>query len=175
MMRIGKKKLRSRLDRLYDSYNKRAFVDPDPLLFLYDYPDKLDREVVGMVASCLAYGRVKMIMKTVGEVLDKMGPSPADFAMSARPDALEKVFDGFVYRFAKQAHLTALIMGIQGVINTYGSLEACFAGDRTSAGQEGGWAASTGSCPPETAVPEPWATCWQIPGKLRPASEAICF
>ena len=46
------------LDGLYFAYNRRELVRPDPLLFLYDYDDPLDREVVGLVASSLAYGRV---------------------------------------------------------------------------------------------------------------------
>ena len=62
-MRIKQKQLREKLDILYDRYNQREFVDPDPLLFLYDYPDLRDREIVGLIASCLAYGRVEMIMK----------------------------------------------------------------------------------------------------------------
>ncbi|WDP93352.1 MAG: TIGR02757 family protein [Desulfobacter sp.] len=133
-MRIRKDKLKEKLDRLYRLYNKREYVDPDPLLFLYDYPRTEDREVVGMIASCLAYGRVAMIMKTVGAVLEKMGPSPRDFVAGARREDLENTFKGFKYRFATEEHLSNLILGMQVVLNAYNSLEACFGAGGISGG-----------------------------------------
>ena len=60
----------------------RHGADPDPvvsdlLLFLYRYDDPLDREIAGLVASSLAYGRIAQILKSVSRVLDPLGPSPA--------------------------------------------------------------------------------------------------
>ncbi|MBW2598179.1 MAG: TIGR02757 family protein [Deltaproteobacteria bacterium] len=44
-------------------YNRRDYVHPDPLEFLYLYKEIRDREIVGLIASSLAYGRVKQILK----------------------------------------------------------------------------------------------------------------
>jgi hypothetical protein len=66
------------LEALYKRYNRRAFVHPDPLEFLYDYPAVEDREIVGLIAASLAYGRVAQILKSVSSVLARM-PSPARF------------------------------------------------------------------------------------------------
>ncbi|MCG8633358.1 MAG: TIGR02757 family protein [Desulfobacterales bacterium] len=134
-MRIKQKQLREKLDILYDRYNQREFVDPDPLLFLYDYPDLRDREIVGLIASCLAYGRVEMIMKTVGAVLTGLGPSPYGFIMDADAATVRRAFKGFKYRFATDLHLTALLTGIQGILKEYGSLAACFGAGQ---GEKGG-------------------------------------
>ncbi len=130
-MRIRKDKLRARLDQLYAMYNKRKYVAPDPLMFLYDYADVRDREVAGMVAACLAYGRVNMITRTVGDVLERMGASPRQFVLAASDVSVRKVFKGFKYRFSTEDHLTALVMGMQGGIEKYGSLEGCFSGGET--------------------------------------------
>ncbi|MCG8689513.1 MAG: TIGR02757 family protein [Desulfobacterales bacterium] len=126
-MRIKREKLKSKLDILYDRYNKKDYVDPDPLLFLYNYPDPLDREIAGFVASSLAYGRVELIMKTVSRVLDAFGPSPYRFMINADQATVAKVFKGFKYRFAKGSHVTALVMGLQDVLYEHGSIAACFA------------------------------------------------
>ncbi len=122
-------RLKEKLESLYGRYNQRAYVDPDPLFFLYDYPDVRDREIVGLVASCLAYGRVNMIMKTVGSVLGQMGPSPRRFLEENRDVDIKNRFKGFKYRFATEDHLCDLFLGIQSVLSTFGSLECCFAGD----------------------------------------------
>ncbi|WDP87639.1 MAG: TIGR02757 family protein [Desulfobacter sp.] len=128
------KKFKQKLDTLYERYTKRAFVDPDPLLFLYDYPEIQDREIVGMVASCLAYGRVGMIMKTVGHVLAELGDSPHRFLTRSSLDQIQNRFRGFKYRFATEAHLCSLFSGIQNILKTHGSLEGCFLSAPTSAG-----------------------------------------
>ena len=70
---------KERLEELYRQYNQRRFVHPDPLEFLYHYEDLLDREIVGFVASSLAYGRVAHILKSVSSVLERMVPTPSIF------------------------------------------------------------------------------------------------
>lgn len=118
--------LKSYLESLYSTYNRRRFVDPDPLLCLYGYPDKGDREIAGLIAACLAYGRVEMIMKAVTGVLKVLGPHPARWVASAHGKKMSRAFGGFRYRFAGEAHLIQLIRGMQDVLLHFGSLEACF-------------------------------------------------
>ena len=67
---------KDRLDALYRKYNRREFVHPDPLEFLYPYKKLCDREIVALVASSLAYGKVAQILKSVSCVLEQMTPSP---------------------------------------------------------------------------------------------------
>ena len=67
------------LEHLYQKYNRREFVHPDPLEFLYNYNELRDREIAGLLASSLAYGRVFQILKSVSNVLEKMMPSPSRF------------------------------------------------------------------------------------------------
>ena len=57
--------LKNKLEELYNYYNRREFVHPDPLEFLYNYDDIKDRELVAIIASSLAYGRVAQILKSV--------------------------------------------------------------------------------------------------------------
>ncbi len=54
-------------------------MHPDPLEFLYEFASVEDREIAGLFASALAYGRVTQILRSVGAVLGEMGPSPAAF------------------------------------------------------------------------------------------------
>lgn len=130
-MKIGRQKLKSKLDQLYSAYNRKQFVDPDPLLFLYNYPDVRDREIAGIIASSLAYGRVAMIMQAVSTVLEKMGPDLHGFVMNSPPEQITGQFQHFKYRFATGEHVSALVIGLRTVIADYGSLGACFSGDQT--------------------------------------------
>ncbi len=125
-MYLAPRYLKQKLDSIYQEYNKRKFVDPDPLLYLYKYSDKKDREIAGLIAASFAYGQVLQIMKTVNFVLENMGPSPHAYVLERSERAMAEDFKGFVYRFANQSHLAGLLCGIKQVVARYGSLENCF-------------------------------------------------
>ena len=114
------------LEQLYAHYNSRKWVHPDPLEFLYDYGDLKDREVAGLIASSLAYGRVAQILKSVSGVLEKMGPSPYDFLMSATPSSLRRTYSDFRHRFTAGEELAMMLIGAKSVIERFGSLYNCF-------------------------------------------------
>lgn len=124
---------KEKLDLIYRTYNRRKYVSPDPLQFLYDYPDVRDREIVALVAASLAYGRVAQILKSVEKVLLPMGPSPYVFLMNTTHAVLEEKFRGFKHRFTTGEELASLLNGIRKVILKHGSLNACFnAGDKNN-------------------------------------------
>ncbi|MBU0995067.1 MAG: TIGR02757 family protein [Proteobacteria bacterium] len=114
------------LDELYVKYNRRSFVTPDPLQFLYDYADIRDREIVGLVAASLAYGRVAQILTSVSGILAMAGNSPYEFVMQSDRRRFRNCFQGFCHRFAKRDQLVALFSGIRQVIDEFGSLQSCF-------------------------------------------------
>lgn len=118
--------LKEALESIYARFNRRQYVHPDPLEFLYRYEHPLDREIVGLVASSLAYGRVSQILKNVSWVLDVMGPSPFDYLLSSSRHSLERDFAGFKHRFTGGSDLAALLWGARELIAEYGSLNACF-------------------------------------------------
>src|SRR5262245_22716583 len=68
--------LRDRLEALYLHYDHR-FVDPDPLQFVRAQSEDVDREVVGLVASALAFGNVATIKHSIATVLETLGGRPA--------------------------------------------------------------------------------------------------
>ncbi|MEA3471311.1 MAG: TIGR02757 family protein [Thermodesulfobacteriota bacterium] len=114
------------LDSLYEKYNRRAFVHPDPLEFLYRYDNPLDREIVGLIASSLAYGRVAQILKSVSSVTERMLPSPSSYIERASEKKIVAAFSGFKHRFTTGGELSEMLFGIKAVLEKYGSLYACF-------------------------------------------------
>ena len=118
---------RVELDRLYGIYNRASFIDPDPLLFLHRYPRVEDREIAGLIAACLAFGRVKQICANVERALAVMIPSPRAYLEKTPPAEIERAFSGFRHRYAADHHLTGLLAGIRRLLDRHGSLEAAFA------------------------------------------------
>ncbi|MCE5280174.1 MAG: TIGR02757 family protein [Planctomycetaceae bacterium] len=115
------------LEALYDAYTHRRFVSPDPLEALYAYKNAADIEVAALVASCLAYGRVAQIVRSVRAVLGLMGDSPSQYVAAATPAVLRRDLGGFCHRFNTAADMAALLLGARAVRKKYGSLAGCLA------------------------------------------------
>lgn len=116
---------KAQLEKIYDKYNHREFVHPDPIEFLYDYENIQDREIVALLASSLAYGRVEQILKSICLVLKRM-QTPSAFVKFASLDSLRREFSDFKHRFTTGEDLSAMLFGARRVIEKYGSLQACF-------------------------------------------------
>ncbi len=114
------------LDELYLRYNRRAYVHPDPVEFLYRYDDGADREVAALVASSLAYGRVAQILRSVQAVLAVLGDRPAQRLAAMKPASLDRALAGFKHRFATGSEMAALLISARRQIVEFGSLQACF-------------------------------------------------
>lgn len=95
--RSREKALKARLELLLASCDRQAAVARDPLALVHAYEAPEDQEVAGLVASALAYGRVKAIQRAAGRVLEVLGPRPSQGLEAGRHWALL----GFVYRFQK--------------------------------------------------------------------------
>jgi len=113
------------LEVLYAEFNRRELIIPDPLQFVWDYEDPADREVVGLIASSLAFGSVGQIVKSVAAVLERM-PEPARWVKQTRPAAMRETFSGFRHRFADGDDLADMLCGVQAALEEWGSLRACF-------------------------------------------------
>jgi len=118
--------LQERLDDLYRRYNRRAFVHPDPIEFLYEWEDVREREIVALVAATLAYGRVRQILTSVQRALAPMGPSPRRFLERSSHAELEAIYADFRHRVVKGRDLAHMLFGMKALVERFGSLETCF-------------------------------------------------
>lgn len=123
---------RTAMEALYRRYNRKECIHPDPLEFVHRYDEAADREIVGLIAACLAYGRVRQILNSVAGVLERMKPSPSRFLLKSPRVDLERTFQDFRHRFTGGAELAAFLGSVRETLLEFGSLEACFlAGSRS--------------------------------------------
>ena len=118
--------LKDALEDLYTTFNHRREIHPDPLEFVYRFDNARDQEVVGLIAACLAYGRVAHILQNVAKVLAVLGPSPCDTLLRADRRGLTKRLHGFRHRWTSSSELVDLLLGIRSALIRHGSLESCF-------------------------------------------------
>ncbi|HET7747586.1 MAG TPA: DUF2400 family protein, partial [Vicinamibacteria bacterium] len=134
--------LRRRLEALYRHYDAR-FVDPDPLEYVRRQESDADREVVGLVASSLAFGGVPQIKRSIETVLDVLGPRPAAAVAGLDPPRVLHRLRRFKHRWSTGRDVTCLLWFIRRMRETHGSVEAFFAaGHDAGAPHVGGGLAS---------------------------------
>jgi uncharacterized protein (TIGR02757 family) len=121
------------LEVLYRRFNRRELASHDPIVFLYEYADPEDREVAAVVASSLAYGRVAQILRSVREVLGRLGPRPARFLRDTTDARLRASLGGFRHRFTTGEDLARLLASVRKLRGQCGSLSRCFLAGREAA------------------------------------------
>jgi len=123
---LNDKELQELFEALVRKYHKREYVGSDPLIFLYEYQDPLDREIVGLVVSSLSYGRVEQIKRSCRRVLSFLGSSPRNFLLTASPARIASGLHTFRHRFSTGAEVAQLLSGVRRVLKKYGSLNNLF-------------------------------------------------
>jgi len=113
------------LDRLYASYNHEdSAQDPIQLVRRFSRPD--DQEVVGFLASGLAFGRVASVLQSIERVLAVLGPSPARFVRQFDPARHGEPLSRIVHRWTRGPDLVALVWMLQRMLREAGSIEQFF-------------------------------------------------
>ncbi len=113
------------LDSVFKRYHLPEYIHPDPLEFLKKYENPEDMEIVALIASSFAIGRVQSILQTVESILGVLKSPQKDLLALSQKD-LELAFNKFKYRFYTGSSLVNFLMGIKNVIDKFGSLHNCF-------------------------------------------------
>ena len=99
---------------------------------VHRYPAPEDRELVGLIASAVAFGNVKALRAKLEEALARLGPRVADVA--DRPDEVAARLSGWKHRVYRGEDLTRLLVGARSVQRAAGSLGRRFSLDLAQQG-----------------------------------------
>lgn len=113
------------MEALRSRYDAR-YLSPDPLEFPRRFRQPEDQEVVGLIASSLAYGNVASIRRSVEQVLQVMGTEPARFVRSFQPRKGLALFSRFRHRFNGGRDLACLLYFARQMTERSGSIGSFF-------------------------------------------------
>ena len=120
-------RLKTILDNLYAARSQIHLAN-DPLSFCHRYASPEDREIAGLVASCLAYGNVKIILRNLDTVFARLGPSPRRFVEEFEPERDGALFAGFKHRFNDGRDLCALLLAARTMLDEADTIGEFFLG-----------------------------------------------
>ena len=117
--------VRGRLDDLLARYHREDVADRDPIRFVRGRPGLADRELAGLVAALLAYGRVEQLLKSIGRVMVRLDPCPSSTIDScADLRGLERRLGRLSHRWTTGGEIAALLWAARGLQHGHGSLDA---------------------------------------------------
>ena len=115
--------LKARLDALVKAYGP-AHLSGDPLSLVRPYQDPRDREVAGLIASALAFGNVKQVLRSVKLVLAALGERPSRGL--AHPGLAARL-EGFRHRWVGEEEVLLYLHVLHRILEQSGSVEKFFA------------------------------------------------
>ncbi|MBI5180258.1 MAG: TIGR02757 family protein [Nitrospirae bacterium] len=118
--------LKESLDRFYNEYNLTERINSDPIEFPHRYKRPEEIEVVGLIASSLAYGKVTLFKPILERIFKIMGESPSDFLLHFDIKKNVHLFSDIKYRMNKNEDILCLIYLISAVLKGHGSLQRLF-------------------------------------------------
>ena len=122
-MQVGE--LKPVLDGLYESFNYPDSA-ADPIHIVRRWRTARDREVVGLCAAALAFGRVSSVLQSIERVVALMDGEPSAYVRSFDPRRHGRHFAGIVHRWIGGPDLAALMWIMRQMLDRSGSIEDFF-------------------------------------------------
>lgn len=120
-------KLKQILDDKVAQYNCPAFIDNDPICFPRSFSRREDIEIVALLASVIAWGNRKMILRSGNRMFHEiMHSAPYDFVMGCEWESLDDKMN--IHRTFFVSDLKYICRGLKNIYTAYGSMEYMFVG-----------------------------------------------
>ena len=114
------------LEKFYRDYDFQERMRHDPIEFPHRYSSPSDIEVVGLISSCFAYGRVELFRAVLEKIFSKMGGSPSGFLAGFDMKKDGGRFAGIKYRFNENEDIICLFFIIHQLLKKNASLMEAF-------------------------------------------------
>lgn len=117
--------LKSFLDNKVNEYNQPNFIPNDPICIPHLFTKKEDIEIMGFIASILAWGQRKTIINKCKELIDRMHGTPYQFIMEHNDEGLKRLL-GFKHRTFNDTDLLYFVAFFKQHYQKFNSLEDAF-------------------------------------------------
>jgi len=116
--------LKEKLEHHYLAFDKSR-ISPDPLEFLHRFKNEQDIEAAGFISSVFAYGNVKQIINTLGNIFVLTESEPVNFIIKLTTMD-EKMLMKLKHRFYTGDDIVVFFRVLKHIYTKYGSLRNYF-------------------------------------------------
>jgi uncharacterized protein (TIGR02757 family) len=113
--------LRDLLETLHNKYNNVDFIENDPISIPHSFGSDKNIEISGFLASAIAWGNRKSIVKSAMQMMKYMDNQPYDFVTTASEKEIQHL-STFVYRTFNGHDFMCFIRALRQFCIKFGSL-----------------------------------------------------
>ena len=117
--------LKDFLDKKVDEYNQPGFIPNDPISIPHQFSAKQDIEIMGFLASIMAWGQRKTIINKCNELVARMDGSPYDYMINHQEQDLKTLL-GFKHRTFNDTDILYFVSFFKHHYQHFESLEDAF-------------------------------------------------
>lgn len=113
------------LEEYYNYFNRRAFIENDPIQIPHQYENPEDIEIAGFLSASIAWGQRPVIIRNANTLLESMPDGPHEFLMTADDFQVES-FEFFRHRTFNGTDCIFFLKSLQNIYRTHGGLRGVF-------------------------------------------------
>jgi uncharacterized protein (TIGR02757 family) len=117
--------LKALLEEMHDHYNRREFIENDPISVPHLFSQKEDIEIVGFLTASISWGTRKSIIANARELMRRMDFAPFGFVKGFSNHELE-IFGQFVHRTFNGSDCVYFLKSIRNIYSAHGGFENVF-------------------------------------------------
>ncbi|MGZ4039076.1 MAG: TIGR02757 family protein [Bacteroidia bacterium] len=117
--------LKEFLEEKYYLYNRKNFIESDPVSIPHLFTKKQDIEIAGFLAATIAWGNRKSIITNANKLMQWMDLSPHEFILHAKPKDLDPI-KKFVHRTFNGNDCVFFLRSLQNIYKKNDSMEVLF-------------------------------------------------
>jgi len=117
--------LKDFLDKKVDEFNRPDFIPNDPISIPHQFSGKQDIEIMGFLASIMAWGQRKTIINKCNELVARMDGSPYDYIVNHQEQDLKTLL-GFKHRTFNDTDILYFVSFFKHHYAHFESLEDAF-------------------------------------------------
>jgi uncharacterized protein (TIGR02757 family) len=117
--------LKDYLEQIVAKYNKRAYIQTDPISAVHEIAGKRNRELAAFLVSIFSFGTVKQIQRTAKMLFEALPSNIWEYLAHAEIAKATKMLS-IQHRFIKGADTRCILKTLQVIINEYGTIESLF-------------------------------------------------
>ena len=130
--------LKSYLDGLVAQFERRAFIQDDPIAIPHGFDDPRDQEVIGLYAAILAWGRRATILSKMADLCARMQYRPYRFVHDFDEDRDAASLATFKHRTFQPIDALWFTKNLSRALQRHKTVEALFAQHRTAEAEDVG-------------------------------------
>lgn len=117
--------LREALERSVDKYNRRSFIEEDPISIPHSFSKKEDIEITAFLTATISWGNRKSILVSANRLMEYMDQAPFEFVMNAKKSDF-KSWKPSIHRTFMKEDVVFFVEALRRIYVEEGGMERVF-------------------------------------------------